>query len=58
MDDHFNNTEGYHLWIFDQEMDSTKNPRMQYMASKHMWGDTTPIFSKIACTTIFNNTEG
>jgi hypothetical protein len=35
----FNNTEGYHLWIFYQEMVSTRNPKMQSMASKHMWGE-------------------
>jgi hypothetical protein len=25
--------------FFIREMDSTRNPRMQSMASKHMWGD-------------------
>jgi hypothetical protein len=51
----FNNTEVQHLRIFDQEMVSTRNPRMWSMARKHMWvkftslwsminGHTTPIF--------------
>jgi hypothetical protein len=35
----FNNTEGQHLRIFDQEMVSTRNPRMWSMARKHMWGE-------------------
>jgi hypothetical protein len=34
----FNNTEVYHLRIVDEEMVSTRNPRMWYMSKKHMWG--------------------
>jgi hypothetical protein len=33
----FNNSEGKHLWIFYQEMASTRNLRMWSMARKHMW---------------------
>jgi hypothetical protein len=35
----FNNIEGYHQQIFDQEMVSTRNPRMWSMAMKQMWGE-------------------
>jgi hypothetical protein len=35
----FNNSEGKHIQIFDQEMVTTKNPRMWSMARKHMWGE-------------------
>jgi hypothetical protein len=34
-----NNTEGQHLRISDQEMVSTRNPKMWSMARKHMWGE-------------------
>jgi hypothetical protein len=34
----FNSTEVYHLRIFDQELVSTRNPRIWSMARKLMWG--------------------